>query len=231
MNFLHPNILWFLSLLAFPIIIHLFHFRRHKKLYFSSLRFIQSFQQEKKAIKKVKDLLILLLRILAILFLVLAFAQPYTGSISDAKAAEDSLISLYIDNSNSMSAKGINGELLSQAKENAKEIVSQFPTNQRFIIASNELNGIQERTLNRQDALFEIDQIKYTPVQRNLNTVINWQREVSSKEQKNNSKLNKINYIILSDFQKEFFHLDFPCDKILPEKIYEISIVRKDENR
>ena len=208
MNFLHPNILWFLSLLALPIIIHLFHFRRHKKLYFSSLKFIQSFQQEKKAIKKAKDLLILLFRILAILFLVLAFAQPYTGTISDSEAASDSLISLYIDNSNSMSAKGINGELLSQAKSNAKEIISQFPANQKFIIASNELNGIQERTLNQQDALFEIDQINYTPIQRNLNTVMNWQREVSIKEKKNNHKLNKINYIVLSDFQKDFFRLE-----------------------
>tara|TARA_Y100001978_G_scaffold136655_1_gene122134 strand:- start:4098 stop:6140 length:2043 start_codon:yes stop_codon:yes gene_type:complete len=208
MNFLHPNILWFLSLLALPIIIHLFHFRRHKKLYFSSLKFIQSFQEEKKAIKKVKDLLILLFRILAVLFLVLAFAQPYTGTISNSAATSDSLIFLYIDNSNSMSAKGMSGELLSQAKSNAKEIVSQYPASQKFIIASNELNGIQEHTLNQQDALFEIDQINYTPVQRNLNTVINWQREVSSKEKKNNHKLQKINYIILSDFQKDFFHLE-----------------------
>jgi hypothetical protein len=208
MNFLHPNILWFLSLLALPIIIHLFHFRRHKKLYFSSLKFIQSFQQEKKAVKKAKDLLILLFRILAILFLVLAFAQPFTGTIGESETASDSLISLYIDNSNSMSAKGMNGELLSQAKSNAKKIVSQFPANQKFIVASNELNGIQERTLNQQDALFEIDQINYTPVQRNLNTVMNWQKEVSIKEKKNNHKLDKINYIVLSDFQKDFFRLE-----------------------
>ena len=208
MNFLYPNILWFLSLLALPIIIHLFHFRRHKKLYFSSLKFIQSFQQEKKAIKKAKNLLILFFRILALLFLILAFAQPYTGSISDSETTNNSLISLYIDNSNSMSAKGINGELLSQAKSNAKEIVSQFPANQKFIIASNELNGIQERTLNQQDALLEIEQIKYTPVQRNINTILNWQREMFTKEKKVNKNLNKVNYIILSDFQKDFFRLD-----------------------
>ena len=106
-----------------------------------------------------------------------------------------------------MSAKGINGELLSQAKENAKEIISKFPTNQKFIIVSNELNGIQERTLNQRDALHEIDQINYTPIQRNLNTVVNWQREVSIKEKKSNHKLNKFSYILLSDFQRDFFTL------------------------
>ena len=208
MNFLYPNILWFLSLLALPIIIHLFHFRRHKKLYFSSLKFIQSFQQEKKSIKKVKDLILLLFRILAILFLVLAFAQPQTGATGNSKMENESLISIYIDNSNSMSARGINGELLSQAKSNAKKIVSQFPLNQKFIIATNELNGIQERLLDRKEAQFEIDQIKYSPVQRNTGTIMNWQREVYEKEKKSKKTLNNINYILLSDFQSDFFKLD-----------------------
>ena len=61
---------------------------------------------------------------------------------------------MYIENSNSMSAKGSNGELLSQAKTNAKEIIQQFPANQKFIIASNELNGIQQRTLSQNEALY-----------------------------------------------------------------------------
>ena len=208
MNFLYPNILWFLSLIALPIIIHLFHFRRHKKLYFSSLKFIHSIEQEKKAVKKLKNYIILLLRVLAIVFVVLAFAQPYTGSFGNGSAGSDRLISIYIDNSNSMSAKGTNGELLSQAKTNAKEIISQFPANQKFIISSNELNGIQERQVNKNDALFQIDQINYTPIQRNINTIINWQREISEKEKKSNRKLNKFSYILLSDFQRDFFKLD-----------------------
>ena len=36
MEFIHPERLWLLSLLLIPIIIHLFHFRRQKVLYFSS---------------------------------------------------------------------------------------------------------------------------------------------------------------------------------------------------
>jgi len=208
MIFLYPNILWFLSLIALPIIIHLFHFRRHKKLYFSSLKFIHSIEQEKKAVKKLKNYIILLLRVLAIVFVVLAFAQPYTGSYGNSSAGSDRLISIYIDNSNSMSAKGTNGELLSEAKTNAKEIISQFPANQKFIISSNELNGIQERSLSKTDALFQIDQINYTPIQRNINTIVNWQREISEKEKNNNRKLNKFSYILLSDFQRDFFKTD-----------------------
>jgi hypothetical protein len=47
MAFVYPGILWLLSLISIPIIIHLFHFRRYKTLYFSSLQFIQKIDQEK----------------------------------------------------------------------------------------------------------------------------------------------------------------------------------------
>ena len=147
------------------------------------------------------------MRVLAILFIVFAFAQPYTGSLSDSNTGNNRLISMYIDNSNSMSAKGSNGELLSQAKTNAKEIIQQFPANQKFIIVSNELNGIQQRTLSQNEALYEIDQINYTPIQRNINTILNWQHEISQKELNVNHNLKNFSYILLSDFQRDFFKL------------------------
>ena len=153
MNFLYPNILWFLFLLALPIIIHLFHFRRHKTIFFSSLKFMQSLEKEKKSLKKIKNVLILCCRLLAILFLVLAFSQPYTGNLSNSMSGNDTLMFLYIDNSNSMSAKGSTGELLSSAKENAKKIVSKFPPGQKYIVSSNELSGIQEKVLNQKEKL------------------------------------------------------------------------------
>jgi len=168
---------------------------------------MQSLQKEKKSLKKIKNILILCCRLLAVLFLVLAFSQPYTGNMSNSIGGDDALIFLYIDNSNSMSAKGSTGELLSSAKENAKKIISKFPPGQKYIVSSNELSGIQEKILNQKDALFEIDKISYSPIQRNLNTVVNWQREVSEKETKINNKLSKFTYIFLSDFQRNFFTL------------------------
>ena len=168
---------------------------------------MQSLQKEKKSLKKIKNILILCCRLLAVLFLVLAFSQPYTGNMSNSLGGDDALIFLYIDNSNSMSAKGSTGELLSSAKENAKKIISKFPPGQKYVVSSNELSGIQEKVLSQKDALFEIDKINYSPIQRNLNTVVNWQREVSEKETKINNKLSKFTYIFLSDFQRNFFTL------------------------
>ena len=77
MKFFHYEFLWAFTILIIPIIIHLFNFKRHKTLYFSSLSFIKHVDQQTKSTKKLKHLLTLLSRILAFIFLILAFAQPY----------------------------------------------------------------------------------------------------------------------------------------------------------
>jgi hypothetical protein len=80
MQFVYPSFLLALAAIAIPIIIHLFHFRRYKKIVFSDIRFLKQVQEQNKSKQKIKDLLILLARILAIIFLVLAFAQPFIPS-------------------------------------------------------------------------------------------------------------------------------------------------------
>ncbi|MFN5705890.1 MAG: BatA domain-containing protein, partial [bacterium] len=77
MNFVYPSFLFALSAIAIPIIIHLIQLRKYKRLYFSNVKFLQNIEQEQRKSNKLKNLLILLVRILTIICLVLAFAQPY----------------------------------------------------------------------------------------------------------------------------------------------------------
>ena len=205
MNFLYPNTLWFLLLLSIPILIHLFHIRRHKKIYFSSLRFLQSFQKEKKAVKKLQNVIILCLRLIALGFLILAFAQPAfnENGINDS---DEPIISLYIDNSYSMSAKGFRGELLSEAKETAKEFINSNTKDQRYTISSNDLGALQKRILNAKDAQIEIDKLQYTPLQRTFSSIFNWHNDLKIDAENKNKAL-KFNCMFLSDFQKDFFDI------------------------
>ena len=205
MNFLYPNTLWFLLLLSIPILIHLFHFRKHKKIYFSSLRFMKSFQKEKKAVKKLQNLIILICRLIALGFLVLAFSQPFYNANDQSNPSFESIVSIYIDNSFSMTAKGSAGELLSEAKEAAKRLVSKYPQNQRYIISSNDLSAIQQRVISSKDALYEIDGITYSPIQRKFNTIWNWQQETNKKESVNHP--GRFENLFLSDFQRDYFSL------------------------
>ena len=49
MEFVHPEILWGLGALAIPIVIHLLHFRRFKRVQFSQVSFLKDVQRETKA--------------------------------------------------------------------------------------------------------------------------------------------------------------------------------------
>ena len=77
MNFLYPAFLFGLFSLAVPVIIHLFNFRKYKKVYFTNVRFLKELKQESESKSKLKNYLILASRLLALTCLVLAFAQPF----------------------------------------------------------------------------------------------------------------------------------------------------------
>jgi Na+/H+ antiporter NhaD/arsenite permease-like protein len=103
MQFLYPLFLTALAALAIPVIIHLFYFRRFKKVYFTNVRFLKNVKEETSARRKVRDLLVLLARMFALAFLVLGFAQPFIGGDDEVQVGNQS-ISIFIDNSFSMGA-------------------------------------------------------------------------------------------------------------------------------
>ncbi|MBP6414476.1 MAG: BatA domain-containing protein, partial [Bacteroidia bacterium] len=46
MQFIYPGFLFALSALAIPLIIHLFNFRKFKRIYFTNVRFLREIKQE-----------------------------------------------------------------------------------------------------------------------------------------------------------------------------------------
>jgi uncharacterized membrane protein len=82
MTFLNPAILFGLLAASIPILIHLLNLRKLKKIEFSTLIFLKELQKNKIRKIKIKQWLLLLLRVLLILFIVLAFARPTLKSIA-----------------------------------------------------------------------------------------------------------------------------------------------------
>jgi len=205
MELVYPKLLWLLSLLIIPILIHLFHFRRHKTLFFSSLKFIKFIEQENKSTKKLKNLLILFSRLLALSSIILAFAQPIIQKGKLKHSAGKNVLAIYIDNSFSMSAKGSEGELLSEAREIARRIIKSIPLETSILLSTNKLDGIEQRLISKIEALDYLDKIELTPINRNLEDVINWQRSFLDKENLEQQKLGNRQYVYLSDFQKNSF--------------------------
>lgn len=201
MRFVYPEFLWALSLLIVPVLIHLFSFRRYKTLYFSSLQFVQHVEQQNKSAQKLKNLLILICRLLVIAFAVLAFAQPYFPSSSKVQTGTTPVLSIHIDNSFSMTMKGVEGELISEAVEAARQLIEKAPLNTKIMLSTNALDGIEARMCTKIEALERLDRIQPSPMVRSYDEVINWQKN-NLKNNIQTEDFNQIQFVYLSDFQK-----------------------------
>lgn len=201
MKFLYPEFLWAFAVLLIPIIIHLFNFKRYKTHYFSSLQFVKHVDQQTKSTQKLKHYLILASRLLAFICLVLAFAQPYFPNADTEDLKKENIVMIFVDNSFSMQARGVEGELLSSAKETAQTIVEKAPKGTQFIIGTNEMSGVEQRRINRIDALDKIDKIEYSPLTRTLDEIIDWKHQTIQKIDVNTDE-SFVQSVILSDFQR-----------------------------
>ena len=202
MKFEYPGFLFAFLLLAIPIIIHLFNFRRYKVLYFSSLQFLKQVDEQTKSTQKLKHLLVLIARLLTFSALILAFAQPYLPVEKNGKSGGNPVLAIYLDNSFSMTLKGTEGDLLSEAREQARTLIQKASIETRIILATNELSGIEQRLVTKLEALNRLDKIETSPLVKNTDVVINWMRDIIDKEEATVQKLGSRQFVILSDFQK-----------------------------
>ncbi len=203
MNFTYPAFLFALSAIAIPIIIHLFNFRKFKTVYFSNVRFLKEVKEETQAKSKLKNLLVLFARILALIFLVAAFAQPFIPSQNKKVSVGDKTISIFIDNSFSMDAVNKNGTLLGDAKKRALEIVAAYKPTDRIQLLTNDFEGKHQRLVNKEEFVQLLDEVKITPATRSVSEIISRQMDVL---QQSTNKI-KTSFII-SDFQKSIVNLD-----------------------
>ncbi|MCB0400540.1 MAG: BatA domain-containing protein [Flavobacteriales bacterium] len=197
MKFAYPEFLYALFAIAIPIIIHLFNFRKFKKIYFSNVEFLKEVQQETQAKSKLKHLLILLSRILAITFLVLAFAQPYLPASDQANTSQHSVVGLYIDNSFSMESIGENGSLLHAAKVKAAEVVSNYRSTDKFILVTNDFRAGDQRLLGAEEVTDKIENIEISSESRKLSAIYSRMNDAL-----NSSEINDKSLYLFSDFQR-----------------------------
>jgi hypothetical protein len=233
MSFVHQGYLWFLGLLVIPVLIHLFYFRRHKRLYFPSLKYLKQQEQEKKTVKNLKRRLILACRLLLISSIIFAFAQPKWNSNNPVKNGV-SITVIYLDNSYSMSAKGVEGILLSECKEVAKRIVLEGNSKTRYMLCSNALSGIERKIHTKSTAIRYIDELPLNRMPRKLSTVLNFQEEYLQRYHREIAHIATVQRILLSDFQKKSAVLDGYEAKKLPFPIKTNvlqTVAQKLENR
>jgi hypothetical protein len=197
MHFLYPAFLFALSALAIPVLIHLFNFRRYQKVYFSNVQFLKEIQEQQSSRRNVKERLILAARILALAFLVFAFAKPYIPGKNSASADKQQVVSIFVDNSYSMQTLNKEGTLLDEAKRRAKEIASAYNINDGFQLLTQDFEGRHQRLLSRDEFNDAVDAVKISAQSRNLQQIINRQQSLLDMHREDNRSV-----YIISDFQK-----------------------------
>lgn len=195
MSFANPMFFWALLGLAVPILIHLFRFRRFRTVYFTNIKFLQELRKETHSRSRLRHLLILLMRCLAIIALVFAFARPYLPGAQKAIIGT-SAISIYIDNSFSMNARGESSSLFELAKKQALDIVASSKPSDRFQLITNDFEGRHQRLLSAEQFNEQIQEVQLSPAVRKISEVITRQSDLL----KHSAIQNKIIYLV-SDFQ------------------------------
>ena len=124
LSFLAP---WFLAgaaAVAVPVILHMLRREQTPALAFTAVRFLRQAPREQQRRRELRDIWLLLLRMLALIVLALAFARPY---IKSGEAAASGITVVALDTSFSMSGK----EQFERARKAALSLVSSVPAGDR----------------------------------------------------------------------------------------------------
>ena len=203
MNFLYPLFTVAGLAIAIPILIHLFNFRRYKKVFFPDIRFLKELQEQTQKQSQLKHLLILACRILAVLSLVFAFAQPYFSKDKEKITQGPKAVSIYIDNSFSMGIENNSLSLLDLAKGKAKDLIQGFSTNDEIQLLTNDFAFNENRFLSKDEALRQLSTINVSARSRTAATILEKQKQLLLTQPGLKKQL-----IYISDFQNNSFPSD-----------------------
>ncbi len=122
MQFGNSIFLWGLLAVPLPVIIHLYFRRNRIRIRFSTVQFFQKREKVLAFRRKLRDMLLLILRTLSILFLVLALSMPVISSFKYMSGGRTDAV-IILDDTLSMCRKGSSGETAyGYAKKKAQEI-------------------------------------------------------------------------------------------------------------
>ena len=200
MIFLNPAVLFGLLAASIPVIIHLFNLKRLKKIEFSTLAFLKELQKNKIRKVKLKQWILLALRVLIILFIVMAFARPALKSVQiggTTSAAKTTAVFIF-DDTFSMSVVDQKGSYFNQAKEVINQVISELQEGDEVgIVLVSDQGKDNKLTSNLSEFIKSVSQSDLSYSTGNLNSAIIKASELISESKNFNKEI-----YVLSDFQK-----------------------------
>jgi hypothetical protein len=133
MSFLTPLFWIGIAALAAPILVHLVRRTRARRVEFPALLFVRQVPQRTIRRRTLQNLLLLVLRCLAILFVVMAFTRPFfSGSSAGQESSTGKALIILLDSSLSMRRE----RLFAEAQQRAEAIIDAAGPEDRLALVS-----------------------------------------------------------------------------------------------
>lgn len=198
MSFLFPSFLWGLLAIAIPIAVHIFNFRKTKRVFFTNVSFLKAVETETRSIRKVKHWLVLAMRILAIACLAMAFAQPYLPGKDQAGTQRKGITSIYLDNSFSMESELDNKRYIDLAVNRLSDLLGLFQGASSLQMVTNDFSAQEQGLNNAEKVRDRLTTIALSNTPRTLESVYRRQANLMARHQSGGN--NQLFWF--SDFQK-----------------------------
>ncbi|TLV03604.1 BatA domain-containing protein [Dyadobacter luticola] len=198
MSFLFPSFLWGLLAVSIPIAIHIFNFRRTKKVYFTNVAFLKAVDTKTRSVRQIKHWLVLAARILAITCLALAFAQPFLPAKSTLAVDRKGITSLYLDNSMSMETELNNKRYLDIATSRLGDLLGIFKNATSLQLVTNDFSAQEQGIYPAEKLRDRLTTIGLSNTPRTLSQVNQRQENLAERHQSSG----KNQFFWFSDFQK-----------------------------
>lgn len=197
MSFAAPIFLYALAAIAIPIILHLFDLQRTKKAFFTNVKLLKNINQQTSSTRKLKRFWVLMARIFAIIFLVLAFAQPFLPGKNSNYFVGNQTIAFYIDNSMSMQSSDGQKPLLELARKTAEKLSDLFPISFQFVYLDNFFLPKDKKPISRESFKDRLSETTFSENSQTLSSILEKQKSTIENTASSSKKI-----FWLSDFQK-----------------------------
>jgi len=205
LTFLFPAVLGGLAAAAAPVAIHLIMRTRPRRVTFPALRFVRKTHQANLKMLRLKHLILLALRTLAIVLLVLMIARAeLPGAAVPVADDTPALAVLVLDNSGSTGYRRRGQSALQTARQRARQVVAELPAGSRAAVLASSSPVDTAGFLRDRDALDEqIDGVLPTPSHQALAPALRRAVEMLARQQDRDRFRQEV--YVLTDFTAEAF--------------------------
>ncbi len=175
---------------AVPVVIHLLFRQKTRNLAIGSIRFLHQVVREHRRRRRVRQWILLALRMLAVLLLALLFARPYWDA--SQRRGFDQEVVLLVDRSASMAAKNGRGEAsFERALTKLRAELSLLDVNVVLHIGLSDISGVKEISVEKLNAAAT------TAAASDFGLALAWARDVLAQSQRSSKRI-----VLISDLQR-----------------------------